>query len=364
MLLDLQPWVLLVLVAGLSTGLASASYQLLEMPIRRAPRLAPFGFSALVVGVACSALVAITVVPVVLERRAPPELAVTRAAVTGTAENSDRPVPRGIDFQRYRDDKGVGTHLCTPDDETSCILHEGDTGLHVAVVGDSHARQVASAVLRLAQDHDFTLSADVAGNCPWQLGVYSPKTTDGGAAACMTERKDLYSSVLKDMGVDVVLLSQNSRERPDQILAADGSTISIPEQTALERQTVHQLRAQGIKVVFVQTFLQIQEEGEDHFNPLECLAAAQRVSECRATAPTQPPIFDALFRVLALKAPDDVATIDINPVMCPAWPVCEPLLGRIPVWRDGGHYSADALIKHRTEIWDLLEQSGFFDDAS
>lgn len=363
-LLDLRPWVLLMLVAGVSTGLASASYQLIEMPVRRAPRLAPFGFSTLVVGVTCSALVAFTVVPALLESTRRPELREERALVTGTAENSNRLVPRDIDWQRYRDDKGVGTHLCTPDDQTSCILHEGGSGLHVAVVGDSHARQLASAMLRLAKDHDFTLSADVAGNCPWQLGVYSPKTTDGGAAGCMAERKALYSSVLKDMEVDVVVLSQNSRERPDQILAADGSTISIPEQTDLERKTVHKLRAQGIEVVLVQTFLQISGKGDAHFNPLECLAAAQRVSECRAPAPTQPPIFDAFFRVLALEAPADVATIDINPVMCPAWPVCEPLLGRIPVWRDGGHYSADALIKHRREIWDLLQPSGFFDAAS
>jgi peptidoglycan/LPS O-acetylase OafA/YrhL len=363
-LMDVQPWVLMILVAGLSTGLASASYQLFEMPIRRSSRLAPFGFSTLVVGVACSALVAFTLVPTLLERNRLPEIRAARADITGTAANSDRLVPRDINWQKYRDETGAGTHLCSPDDETSCVENQGSTGLNVAVIGDSHARQLASAMIPLSKEHDFTLSLDVSGGCPWQLGVISPKQTEGGAEACASERKELYGSVLKDMGVNVVVLLQNARERPDQILAADGSEISVAQLTKLQGKTVDELRSQGIKVVIVQSFLQISGKGDDYFNPLECLAAAKRVSECRVPVPTEPPIFDAYYRVLALQDPADVATIDINPVMCPAWPVCDALDGRIPVWRDAGHYSADDLIKHRAEIWDLLHGSGFFDQAS
>jgi peptidoglycan/LPS O-acetylase OafA/YrhL len=362
-LMDVQPWVLLVLVAGVSTGLASASYQLLEMPIRRSTRLAPFGFSTLLVGVTCSALVAFTVMPPLLESNRVPEIRAARADVAGTAANKDRPVPRDINWQKYRDETGAGTHLCTTDDQTSCVENTGSSGLNVAVVGDSHARQLASAFIPLAKEHDFTLSLDVAGGCPWQLGVISPKQTEGGAENCNAERKELYGSVLKDMGVDVVVLSQNARERPDQILAEDGSKISVAQLTRLQRKTVNEIRSQGIKVVIVQTFLQISGKGDAYFNPLECLAAARRTSECRAPVPTQPPIFDAFYRILALEDPADVSTIDINPVMCPAWPVCEALDGRIPVWRDSSHYSADDLIKHRAQIWDLLRRTGFFDQA-
>ena len=333
------------------------------MPVRRARRLAPFGLSTLVVGVACSVLVAATVVPLMLERNRLPTVRASGAVIAGTSANSDRLVPRDIDWQRYRDDRGAGTHLCTTKDETSCISHTGGSGLHVAVIGDSHARQLASAMIRLARRHDFTLSLDVAGNCPWQLGVIPPKNTEAGIATCSSTRKDLYSSVLADMGVDVVVLSQNARERPDQIRSPDGSRIGVLELTELQRETVDRIRAQGIKVVIVESFLQISAKGRDHFNPLECLSGARHVSECRVPVPTEPPIFDAYYRVLAMADPD-VATVDINPVMCPAWPVCDALDGRIPVWRDGGHYSADDLIKHRKEIWDLLRGSGFFDAAS
>jgi peptidoglycan/LPS O-acetylase OafA/YrhL len=363
-LMDVQPWVLMVLAAGVSTGLASASYQLLETPIRRSRRLAPFGFSTLVVGVTCSALVAFTLVPTLLERDRLPEIRAARADIRGTAANSDRLVPRNINWQKYRNEIGAGTHLCTSDDETSCVENHGSTGLNVAVIGDSHARQLASAMIPLSKEHDFTLSLDVTGGCPWQLGVISPKKTEGGAEACATERKELYGSVLKDMGVNVVVLLQNARERPEQILAEDGSEISVADLVKLQGKTVDEIRSQGIKVVIVQSFLRISGKGDDYFNPLECLAAAKRVSECRVPVPTEPPIFDGYYRLLALKDPADVATIDINPVMCPAWPVCEALDGRIPVWRDGGHYSADDLVKHRAEIWALLHGSGFFDRAS
>ena len=165
------------------------------------------------------------------------------------------------------------------------------------------------------------------------------------------------------MGVDVVVLSQNARERSDQIRAPDGSVIGMSELTAGQKETVGALRAQGIKVVIVQTFLQISGLGDDYFNPLECLSAARRVSECRAPVPTEPPMFDAYYRVLAMDDPD-VATVNINPVMCPAWPVCDSLDGRIPVWRDAGHYTSEDLIKHRAEIWDLLRHTGFFGQAS
>ena len=363
-LLDVRPWVLALLVVPVATGLASASYQLFEMPIRRSRRLAPFGASALLVGVTCSALVAVTIVPRLLGPDRLPEVRASGAAVSGTAANIDRLVPRGIDWEKYRDETGAGDHLCTPTDETSCISHEGHSGLHVAVIGDSHARQVASAMIRLAQEHDFTLSLNVAGGCPWQLGVFSPKRPEVNAQTCLSSRQDLYGSVLKEMGVDVVVLSQNARDRPDQILAADGSEIAVPDLIKLEGGTVDRIRAQGIKVVIIQSFLQISGRGKDYFNPLECLSAARRVSECRAPVPTQPPIFDGYYRLLAIDDPADVATVDINPIMCPAWPVCDPLIGRIPVWHDAGHYTAEALIRHRAEIWDQLRGSGFFDGAS
>ena len=56
----------------------------------------------------------------------------------------------------------------------------------------------------------------------------------------------------------------------------------------------------------------------------------------------------------------DTSIVDINDVMCPAWPVCDPMLGRIPVWRDDGHYSTGILLARRAAIWDRLVETGEF----
>ena len=361
--LEVGPWILAVLVTAVSTGLAAASYQLLEMPIRRSRRLAPFGLSTLVVGVACSALVAFTAVPTLLERERLPALRASAEVVTGTQANSDRPVPTGIDWQKYREEKGAGTYQCTAEDTTKCVVHEGGSGLDVAVVGDSHARQLATVMIRLAEEHDFTLSLNVSGGCPWQLGVITPEKMEADAETCTSSREDLYDSVLAEMGVDVVVLSQNARERPDQIRAPDGSEISVEELSATQVETVEQITEQGIDVVIVETFLRPGNLPDNPFNPLECLSGARRVSECRVPVPPETPVFDANYRVMALES-ERVGSVNINRVMCPAWPVCDSIEGRIPVWRDSGHYSGDALIRHREEIWELLQGTGSFDDAS
>jgi hypothetical protein len=359
--MELRPWVLTALVVAVATGLAAASYQLLEMPIRRSPRLAPFGATTLLVGVACSALVAATVVPTLLERNRLPAVRASEAVVTGSKANSDMLVPRRIDWERYRDEKGAGTHLCLPEDMTSCVVHEGGTGLDVAVIGDSHGRQLSSAMIELAEDHDFTLSLNVSGGCPWQLDVTTPTKMEADTETCGQSRIDLYNSVLEDMGIDVVVLSQEAREVSRQIRAPDGSIVDVPKlNLRTMTDTVDRLRELGIKVVIVETFL---NPGAFGFNPLECLSAARRVSDCRVPVPEDAPLSDSFYRVLAAKDAD-VADVNINGIMCPAWPVCDSMEGRIPVWRDTHHYSADALIKHKDEIWDRFLATGFFDEAS
>ena len=360
--IQVGPWVLTALVSAVATGLAAASYQLLEMPIRRSRALAPFGFSALAVGVACSAVVAFTVVPTLLQQDRRPVLQAAAAPVTGTELNADRPVPRGIDWERYRLEKGAGTYVCTPEDQDSCVAVEGGSGLHVAVVGDSHARQLASVMIPLAEEHDFTLSLNVMGGCPWQLGVNTPTKIEQTESPCIPSRIDLYESVLADMDVDVVVLAQNAREKQRQLRRPDGSKTDL-EVLNLETMTttLERLEELDLEVVMVETMLRPNDP--DPFNPLSCLSEARRSSECRVKAPPEVPYSDSIYQVLAIGQPDR-ATVNINPVMCPAWPVCDPIEGRIPVWRDSAHYSADALVLRKDEIWDLFLKTGYFDAAS
>jgi peptidoglycan/LPS O-acetylase OafA/YrhL len=354
---DIGAWTTTALVSGLATALAALSYEILETPIRQSRRLAPFGMRTLAVGVACSALLAATVVPTVLNEDRHPALRESAAYIRGIAMNTDEPVPSDIDWQRYKNDKGAGNSVCTTDDMESCIVNHGDSGLNVALIGDSHARQLATVMTKLAKEHDFTLSLNVLGGCPWQLGVTTPTKLERTNESCGPSRKDLYDSILTDMGVDVVILSQSPRDRSDQLRAPDGSTVDVAHLNLRTMQdTVDRLRGLGIKVIIVRSL--IRPSAETGIDPLDCLSAARRTAECRVPAPEYASPSDAIYRVLAIDHPD-TATVDINPVMCPAWPLCDAMQGRIPIWRDGGHYSSDALRAHSAGIWKVLDSTNF-----
>ena len=71
-------------------------------------------------------------------------------------------------------------------------------------------------------------------------------------------------------------------------------------------------------------------------------------------------IQDSLYLAAAARS-DDIFTVDINPIMCPSAPVCDAMLGRIPVWRDSVHYSPAILESRSAEIWKALQDSGAFE---
>jgi hypothetical protein len=247
---------------------------------------------------------------------------------------------------------------------TSCVAHDaGDGALHVALVGDSHARQLAPLMTELAEEHDFTLSLNVTGGCPWQVGVVTSGQVENGWEGCSENRATLYDDLLERMGVDVVVLSQTPRDSGEwleDISAADGSDVDVPTlNLTTMTDTVERIHDAGARVVFVESLLRPEDAGVG--NPLECLSGATRTSECRVPVPDFTHTSDGIYRTLAISEPDTTASVNLNDIMCPAWPVCEPMMGRIPVWRDEGHYSAEALISKKDQIWERLAGTGFLE---
>ena len=55
--------------------------------------------------------------------------------------------------------------------------------------------------------------------------------------------------------------------------------------------------------------------------------------------------------------------MDINRIMCPAYPVCDPVLDGRPVWRDAMHYLPSTLMANEGAIWKALTQTGDFQEA-
>ena len=58
----------------------------------------------------------------------------------------------------------------------------------------------------------------------------------------------------------------------------------------------------------------------------------------------------------------DVATIDLNPVVCPDAPNCLPMLGDAVVWRDQNHLTGTLTTRVRGQIWRAIEDTGLLEE--
>ena len=188
--IDVRPLLLAVIAGAISTGLAALSLQLLELPIRRAPQLRPFGWPVAVVGVSVSALVALLLMPPVLQSTRPPALAASSVGVA--ADGKKRPIPDDIDWSEVAVDYG-STHSCTT--ALNCVVVEGE-GASVVLIGDSHARMLEPAFRTLAEEHGLELSVQIQEGCPWQAGLVNGNRPPAEQASCQAARGDWYAEHL------------------------------------------------------------------------------------------------------------------------------------------------------------------------
>lgn len=350
-----SPWVLAALTTGMATALASLSFEVLEHPIRRARMLARWAPQTVAVGLTASVVAAVGVAPAILNSEARPVLA-TQPGSGGP--RAGRPVPQDIDWREFADDKGPDDTFCTADDLESCVVETGDSGLSVALIGDSNARMLAPALQQLAAEHDFTLSLQVSTACPWQHQVYrlGPLSDDG--EACVASREDLYDTVLRDLDVDVVLLLQLSRDRGKYL---DASRLSQEDFDSFnydaQSVTLDEIAKAGADSVIMEPILQVPADLPE---PLDCLASTTTTTACRVPVPLAHPPSEAFARSFAAKRPD-VASVTMNDLMCPDAPLCEPLIGQAPTWRDREHYAPAAVDQVRESLWSRLEATGLFD---
>ncbi|GGO87951.1 acyltransferase [Nocardioides phosphati] len=376
---DAPAWADALLTAAVATGLASLSFELLEKPVRTSARLAVSASPTILVGLTCSVLAAYAVVPRVLENDVRPALvsdsvaSSTPSALAGSAlprtTAAPKPDPRAreiarpgdpvpkLDWAALKESRGAETSFCTLDDTTSCIGHRGTSGLHVMLVGDSHARVTAPTLLKIAEQRNFTLSYSMVPSCPWQEGVVSTYTNPETKDQCQRARAALYDGLLKKMKVDVVILTEMPRSSgawSKGLESLTGSTASVDElDLSTMTSSLRKIRAAGVKALIVDSWIQ-RYDGVD---PLDCLASARTVGQC-AFRPDPPPLADSILHTLAIGSHGAIRSVSLNDIMCPTLPVCQPVLHGIPVWRDVQHYSTEVLLDHVAEIRRRLVSSG------
>jgi peptidoglycan/LPS O-acetylase OafA/YrhL len=341
----------------ISTGLAALSYEVLEMPIRRARVLDRVQWRTAVLGVGASALVAVTVVPAVLELERKPQLssAFGDQQVASGDKAARRPVPSDIDWEGVRTDYGE-SHWCPADDPEGCTVREGD-GPHLLFVSDSQGVTLVPMFKKLAREHDLTLSFNVLAGCPWQEGLVNANQSAGGAERCEAARVGWYDEALPVLDPDIVVLLGRPRDDPSEwegtVARRDGRDQSL-EQAVFEttNDSLRRISAVADRTVVVERLVM-----PETFNPVDCLASSEMVGQCGVPVPTKPSASDGYVAAAAAQA-SSILSVDLNEVFCPDAPVCLPVVGKHVVWRDDHHYTATYAQARREAVWKALEKAG------
>ena len=342
---ELGPGGQLAVAAAVATGLAALSSALLEIPIRNSRLLDRHP-----AGVIGSALCVTITLGLVL----PPRLhgSDDRGVRTGTmASLGYTPVPADFDQEAIFAARFGKAPDCYDRPTSGCTIRRG-SGRHILLMGDSNAEMLIGAFLEVAELHDLTLSVAVAEGCHWQRGVYTYSTEL--QENCRRRKEDTYRRLVPELDPDVVILV-NGRESRNPYIADFNAADDLDR--LLKRSTLASIDrlAAGRRQVVVIEPIPFAPLG---LNPLDCLARAEVVEQCRFTAPAPGPQWlEQIERDVARRRPD-VHTLDIDRLVCPMLPICDPIVRGRVVWWDSGHLTGRFALALAPDLDRLLSAQG------
>ena len=313
-------------IAVVATALAALSHRLLEAPIRLSPRLDRVGARPVVVaGLALSLVAALVVVPAIDVR---PAEATAEADLS--ADAGFTPIPDDFNqFITYNEGYG-DTVECVDGAPEDCTVVEGE-GTHILLMGDSNAQMMVPAFTRLAEQEGLRLSLAVTSGCPWQRDRYT--FTAEIQAKCRRTKADAYDRVIPALDPDVIVLLNSTEADPAATTdPRNGNTKALKADTEASLEALRDRDRQIVMLSSAPRPVGLDEQQ----NPLECMAEATFVEECRFVVPTQPTWYEAFKRGLAEDDPQ-LTVVDIGPLICPFRPICDPIIDGQVVWWNEAH---------------------------
>ncbi|MEZ5179090.1 MAG: acyltransferase family protein [Acidimicrobiales bacterium] len=334
--LELSPVVTTALAIVVATGLASASYQLLEMPIRQARPLDRVAVPVIATGLACSLLVGVAIAPRLLEVDREP----ARTEASGPTGSGAGLTPAPTRAQLLAADADHGEFpTCHASNPRSCIRVEG-AGLHVMLLGDSNGRMYLPIFEDLARQHGFTLSALLGPGCVWPDRIQ--RTDEQFSRSCRSLQREWYDTLIPQLKPDVVVLVHRAIDDPayptpiadesaGQLDLATPEGITVYERRV--RATLDALRGAGIEVALIEP-APVSSPADDQ---LQCLSEATYAEECRFSAPRTPTAVEQVYRRIAEAGTPGFWSIDVDRILCPLLPICDPVIGGLVVRWDPAH---------------------------
>ena len=343
----------IAIVCLVATGLAALSYEILERPIRQARALDRLNTVVIVTGLVVTVFSALVLVPAILRVRHGSATVVLSPTAANTSEGL---VPSKIDWQSARSDKAhVRDCLGRPVDE--CVVAHGKRG-GLVLVGDSNARMLIPAFTEIAKRDSLTFSTTIMPDCPWQIGLQYD--VPGRVIQQCKERKaDWYTRVIPQLAPSIVVLVNreiDDANEPIPVIGPNGGMLT-PGSRDYERfvamatsRTVKQLRDAGANVVMIEPLAVAP------FDTLNCLSGAKTLEACRFVASTTASPVERYYRSIADGR--HVWSIDIDRLVCPYLPICDPLAKGVVVRRDSSHITAQFAQSISGQLQTMLEQEG------
>ncbi len=327
-----SPFAMFVISGTGATLLAAISFRLIEHPVRTSTALDRIRLPVIAVSLVISAVAGLVVVPAILEAPsataniAELSVAVARIPIGPTLVNwhvAQNDIPSVPD--------------CIGHAATECIVVHG-TGPRVLLMGDSLARMWSPAFVAIAKRESLTLAVASYPACPWQLlkrhGLdQSPR--------CPAHVRYWYQRMIPSFDPDVIVLAERAFDAPGNVLSLPvrGKTLlatTAPAERALattSRNDVQLLHRAGRKIVILQP---TPLAPAIDFNQLGCLSNGS--TDCSFRFNPAPTSLEHAFTLLANNR--DVFTIDLNHLVCPREPVCDPVVNHVIVRRDHTHLTA------------------------
>jgi SGNH domain (fused to AT3 domains) len=322
--------------ALIATALASLSYQLLEHPIRTNQLLNNHRYTVIATGLTISAISALILIPNIVDATTKTTTAIT-ATTTGFTK-----IPAGLDWQHA--DKNLGPFTnCYQQPVTNCTTIHG-TGPSILLIGDSHAHMLIPTLTTIAQQDHLTLSIAVKGGCPWQQNLYAPEISVPGKTNrpkdCKAQKDDLYNRVIPQLNPDIIITMDLAYENPTEPLQftnAKGQPLNRRAPTyfrdveADTTRSINAMRAGGRRKIVL-----LEPIPVTRFNPLDCLSKETYLEQCRYVASAFPDRLERFYRQIA-KQEHDVWSVDLDHLVCPFLPICDPIVNNQIVKWDPTH---------------------------
>ena len=224
-----------------------------------------------------------------------------------------------------------GYCINTTEIEGDCLMVDGGP-LKVLVFGDSHADDLLPGLAIEARSQGFSLYAVVTAGCPWQRSLaYIQFDTP----SCVAAQDAVYDDLLERVGFDVIVVSAHAHEDAGfEVRERDSSTdapnIEPDAFTAASVAAATELTSHGGHLVM------IEPRPISPFNAQNCLAVSTLIDDCAFVAGPNSHAEAERLRTVAAQI-EASSTVSIEDLVCPRFPVCDPILRGTIVRYDADH---------------------------